>query len=191
MAEGDLHSDIDDDKKPGWGKKWEWRWYGRVAVPYPEQQKRNADFHAFGTHEQNARRAAELWSQATGGTGGSWQFGTYLHFLQDSYSHSEYAGNTTWGQSSGLNSRDHTSFDPEKAMKMAHATYDALKKFAEMRGCKCHEPDWDIVRKFVDIGYDRSTLLGAGGEYLGGVSDEQLMQKIGILNVPWRSRTGR
>ncbi len=75
---------------------------------------------------------------------------------------------------------------------MARDTYDKLKGFGQQRGCGCHgDPDWDVVRKFIDVGYDRATLLGAGGEYLRGVSDEQLSEKIGILDVPWRSRTGR
>jgi RHS repeat-associated protein len=192
IAEGDQRSDKDADKKPGLGLKTKRRAGKIVVVPNLDQQARNRDFHSFGTAEQNARRAAELFAQATGPNGGFWQFGTYLHFLQDSFSHREYAGNTTWGQSSGINSRDHTSFDPEKAMKMAHDTYDALKKFGEMRGCRCDgDPDWNLVRKFVDVGYDRTTLLGKGGEYLKGVSDDQLREKIGILGVPWRSHTGR
>jgi RHS repeat-associated protein len=57
---------------------------------------------------------------------------------------------------------------------MARDTYDKLKGFGQQRGCGCHgDPDWDVVRKFIDVGYDRATLLGAGGEYLRGVSDEQ------------------
>jgi RHS repeat-associated protein len=192
IAEGDQRSDEDDDKRPAWGKKWEMTWHGPIAVPYEEQQRRNADFHAFGTPEQNAARANQLYTEATQNGGNPHAFGTYLHFGQDSYSHSEYAGNITWGQSSGINSRDHTSFDPEKAMKMAHDTYDKLKSFGEMRGCHCNgNPDWDLVRKFVDVGYDRSTLLGRGGEYLKEVSDDQLREKIRILGVPWRSPTGR
>jgi RHS repeat-associated protein len=192
IAEGDQHSDDDEDKKPGWGKKWVMTWHGPVAVADEAQQKKNADFHAFGTPEQNIRRAAELISQASQGGGNLWAMGTYLHFLQDSYSHADFAGNTTWGQTSGGNSVDHTSFDPDKAMKMARDSYDKLKRFGEQRGCECHgDPDWEVVRRFIDVGYDRATLLGAGGEYLRGVSNEQLREKIGILNLPWRSQSGR
>lgn len=88
-------------------------------------------------------------------------FGTYLHFLQDSYSHQNYAGNTVIGQAPGGKSVDHTNFDPDRALKMAHDTYDTLRKFGEMRGCKCHgDPDWDVVRRFIDVGYDTSTKWG-------------------------------
>jgi hypothetical protein len=138
IANSDQHSDEDNDKKPGWGKKWETTWHGPVAVPDREQQKRNADFHAFGTLEQNAARAAVLLAQASQGGGSLSGFGTYLHFTQDSFSHSEYAGNTTWGQIRGGESRDHSSFDKGKAMDMAHDTYDKLKSFGDRRGCKCH-----------------------------------------------------
>jgi hypothetical protein len=111
-----------------------------------------------------------------------------LHFLQDSYSHREYAGNTTWGQIKGGESRDHTSFDKDKALDAAHATYDMLTKFAELRGCKCHDrPDWDRVKRFVGVGYSKWDPR----EAIWHVDDDQLREKIGILDVPWRSKTGR
>jgi RHS repeat-associated protein len=192
IAEGDLRSDLDEDKKPGWGKKWQLSWHGPVAVPYPEQQARNRDFHSFGTHEQNTRRSAELWAQATRGTGSLLAFGTYLHFMQDSYSHWDFAGNLIWGQTSGGNSVDHTNFAPGKAMDMAHHTYDDLQKFAEMRGCPCHgNPDWDLVKRFIGVGYDLSTRAGRAADYAKGVSDDQLREKIDILRVPDRTPSWR
>lgn len=192
IAEGDQHSDEDADKKSGWGNKVVTLWGQPAIIPDPEQQARNANFHAFGTVSQNARRAVELFADATRGTGNLWAFGTYLHFRQDSFSHSEYAGNTTWGQSSGVESRDHTSFDPDKAFQMAGATYNDLMKFARVRGCKCSgEPDWRKVREFIEVGYDSSNPWGAAGEYVGTVSDSQLRRKIGILQIPWRSANGR
>jgi RHS repeat-associated protein len=188
IAEGDLHSDEDADKKPGWGKMWIMTWHGPVAVPDEAQRRRNADFHAFGTPQQNAIRAAQLLAQASQGGGNLWAFGTYLHFLQDSYSHREYAGNTTWGQSSGGESRDHTSFDKNKAMEMAHDTYDKLREFGEQRGCRCHgDPDWNAVGQFIDVGYGRWDPRELGWH----VTNEQLREKIGILNVSWRSSSGR
>jgi len=192
IAEGDQHSDEDADKKPGWGKKWVMTWHGPVAVADEDQRRRNADFHAFGTPAQNARRAGVLLAQASQGGGNVWAFGTYLHFIQDSYSHRDFAGNTTWGQTSGGKSVDHTNFDPGKALDMAHDTYDKLKRFGEMRGCPCHgNPDWDAVRRFIDVGYDLSTPAARAVDFVSDVSNEQLWRKIGILNVPWRSSTGR
>jgi len=72
-------------------------------------------------------------------------------------------------------------------MKMAHDTYDKLKEFAKQRGCNCREPDWDVVRKFIDVGYDSWDPR----EWVWRVNDDQLREKIGILGVPWRSSTGR
>src|SRR5215831_16459594 len=192
IAEGDQHSDEDENKKPGWGMKWKMSWGRIIAVPFPEQQKRNVDFHAFGTHEQNTRRAAELLAQATSSTGGFWQFGTYLHFLQDSYSHWDFAGYSVWGQTTGGKSVDHTNFAPGKARDMAHSTYDEIRRFAEIRGCRCHgNPDWNLIDRFIDVGYDLSTPSGRAADFTRDVSDDQLRNKIGILNVPWRSANGR
>jgi RHS repeat-associated protein len=192
IAEGDQHSDEDSNKKPGWGKSAIGLPFGGgIIVDDPDQRERNVKFHAFGTPEQNAARAAELLSQASQGGGNPWAFGTYLHFLQDSYSHSEYAGNDTWGQVSGGNSADHTSFEKGKAMDMALDTYNKLARFGEQRGCRCHgDPDWHAVRRFIDVGYDDS-LLGGLQEVGRGVSNPQLRLKIQILGVPWRSPNGR
>lgn len=66
--------------------------------------------------------------------------------------------------------------------------YDKLKRFGELRGCRCHgDVDWDVVRRFIDVGYSRWDPR----ELVWEVSDEQLREKIRILNVPWRSPTGR
>jgi RHS repeat-associated protein len=191
IAEGDQHSDEDDDKKPALGMKTFWLGGQPMLVPDKAQQAKNRDFHAFGTVGENARRAAELFRQATGPNGGFWQFGTYLHFLQDTFSHREFAGNVTIGQVRKAKTVDHTSFDPKNAMDAAIATFDKLKEFAALRGCKCGEPDWDKVRRFIGVGYDSTSPVGAAGEIFGNVSDDQLRAKIGILNVPWRSANGR
>lgn len=192
IAEGDQHSDQDEDKKPEFGMQVvEGRNGQPVFLPDKAQQDRNRDFHAFGTVEQNTRRAAELLLLATGSNGGFWQFGTYLHFLQDSFSHRQFAGNVTFGQASKGNTVDHTSFDPKNAEDAAKATWDALEQFARLRGChKCAQPDWDRIRKFIGVGYDTYP-DGWCGEVFCGVSDAQLRAKIGILNVPWRSPNGR
>ncbi len=188
IAEGDQHSDEDADKKPGWGNKVVWIMGQPVVISDPAQQARNVNFHAFGTPSQNVSRAAELFAQATRGSGNLWALGTYLHFVQDSFSHRDFAGNTTWGHVPGGERVDHTNFDPNKAMQAAGKTFDDLKEFGRLRGCKCSgEPDWTKVREFIDVGY-----RGWNPEdIVREVSDSQLRQKIQILNVPWRSSTGR
>ena len=188
IAEGDQHSDEDADKKPGWGNKVVSMMGQPVIIPDFDQQKRNGAFHAFGTPAQNARRAAELLSQASRGGGNLFGFGTYLHFLQDSYSHKYFAGNTTWGQTSGGQGVDHTNNDPNKAMDMARASFDALRNFGRQRGCQCNgEPDWGKVRGFIDVGFGSWN----PADFLSEVTDAQLRRKIQILEVPWRSSTGR
>src|SRR6185436_12610555 len=84
IAEGNQQSDEDEMKKPGWGNKVVFNGGGPVIVPDLAQRTRNVDFHSFGTHDQNARRAAELLSQASRNGGNLFLFGTYLHFSQDS-----------------------------------------------------------------------------------------------------------
>jgi RHS repeat-associated protein len=193
MAEGDQRSDEDDDKKPGWGIELVTGPHGAlIPIPNPAQQARNANFHAFGTHEQNDRRAAELFAEAIRGNANPYLFGTYLHFIQDSFSHFDFAGNTTWGQFSAGKSVDHTSFNPDWAFEAAEATYYRIEQFARIRGCNCKdEPDWQKIREFIKVGYDTTTPLGRNCEILCDVSDEQLREKIRILDVPWRSADGR
>jgi len=179
IAEHDQRSDEDREKKPGLGIT-------------KAQRSNNIMFHAFGTPEQNDRRAAELLSQAFRNGGNIYALGTYLHFLQDSFSHHDYSGNSVIGQSPGGESVDHTNFDPDKAFKMAIDTYEKLREFGEMRGCRCNgDPDWEAVKKFISVGYDLSTRKGRAQDFAREVSDEQLRRKIGILNTPWRSPNGR
>jgi RHS repeat-associated protein len=179
IAEHDLKSDRDNDKAPGLGVT-------------EAQRRRNVLFHAFGTPDENAARSAELLTQAFRNGGNLDALGTYLHFLQDSYSHHDFAGNTVIGQVPGGERVDHTNFDAKKASDMAHDTYDRLKSFGEMRGCKCDgDPDWRKVQQFIDVGWDQGSRSGRIADFWKEVSNEQLRRKIEILGVPWRSATGR
>ena len=80
-------------------------------------------------------------------------------------------------------------------MEMALANWDKIKQYARNRGCQCQgdmsDKDWDRVKDFIDVGYNRSTGLGRAVDALRGVSSGQLRRKIEILNVPWRSAKGR
>jgi RHS repeat-associated protein len=188
IAEGDQHSDEDNDKKPRLGYSVSYFLGHGVIVPNRHQQKINADFHSFGTPEQNIQRSAELLAQASQGGGNPFAFGTYLHFLQDSYSHRDFAGNTGIGHVPGGERVDHTNFDAKKAMAMAHATFDALRAFGRRNGCDCDgEADWNTAQTFINVGYERWDPL----DLIWTVSDAQLRKKIGILQVPWRSPDGR
>ncbi|MGI9066905.1 MAG: Ig-like domain-containing protein [Pyrinomonadaceae bacterium] len=187
IAEGNQDSDESDRKKPGWGNFIGWSGQPTIVPDYA-QRYRNIAFHTFGTPAQNTSRAAELRAQAYSNGGNPFLFGTYLHFLQDSFSHRDFAGNNTWGQATGGQRVDHTNFDPKKAMDMARATFDALLAFGKRNGCGCNgEPDWKVVQDFIDVGYARWNPLDFGWQ----VSDAQLRRKIQILGLPWRSSNGR
>ena len=195
VAEGDQRSDEDDDKKPGPGLKIGLLPDGSVGlVPDWRQQQANMDFHAFGTDEQNARRANQLYREAVR-SGDPLRLGTYLHFLQDEFSHYLFAGNPVTGQLSEGNSVDHTTYNPWWSMEMARATWEKIKQYGKNRGCPCKgemtDADWKTVQDFIDVGYDQTTARGRGAAIALGVSDEQLRLKIKILDVPWRSADGR
>lgn len=176
IAEFDQLTDDDDDHAPG-----------------PGRTKRNVAFHAFGTHEQNAAREKELWRLASEGQGSLSNLGIFFHFLQDSFSHYDFAGNKNIGHGSAQHSADHTNTDPIKAMNMARASWDKLNQFGRDKGlcCKQQDPDWARVAAFISVGYDLSTVEGQYDNRVHEISPEQLRLKIGILDVPWRSANGK
>jgi RHS repeat-associated protein len=175
IAEFDQLTDDDPDHAPGFGRS------------------QNVDFHAFGTHAQNDLRRQQLFDQAVAGLGSLSNLGIFFHFLQDSYSHYDYAGNRNVGQATGLFAVDHTNTDTVKAMQMARSSWFWLNQFAKKKNpcCRPEEPDWQIVYKFVMVGYDLSTVGGQYDNNRHEISNEQLRRKIEILGVPWRSPNGR
>jgi RHS repeat-associated protein len=186
IASGDQDSDESELKKPAWGNSVVAINGQPTVVPDPGQRYRNTAFHTFGTASQNSRRAMQLLSQASQSGGNGFLFGTYLHFLQDSFSHRDFAGNETYGHLSALHRADHTSANTSRAMDMAHASFDALRALGRRNGCGCNgEPDWNVVQEFIDVGYGR----GSPADFLD-LTAAQLRRKIQILGVPWRSPSG-
>lgn len=189
IAKSDQLSDEDQDKGPGVGLKVTGGFRGGGIGADVAQQQRNADFHAFGTPQQNVSRAAALFGAVRQGGGNLMAIGTYLHFIQDSFSHREYAGHTTRGQAwPGGHKVDQTSFAKMTAFDMAMKAFLDLKAFGKMRGCKCDAgPDWGRIRAFIAVGWGQMNPIGLAYE----TSDDQLRAKIKLLGVPWRSATGR
>src|SRR5256885_11104848 len=101
------------------------------------------DYHALhaGSHEPYLEN---LWRKANAGNMESIQgeidnlneLGTYLHYLQDTFSHEGYT-NPSWGHGGALHSPDKTNGDVAKAMRMAGATWNALNDFAKRNKCGC------------------------------------------------------
>lgn len=134
IAEYDQLTDDDDDHAPG-----------------PMRAGRNVDFHAFGTHAQNAARQNEHWRRATQGQGSLSNLGIFFHFFQDSYAHYDFAGNARRGHGSAGRSPDHTNVDPDKAMKMAKATWDKLNEFGRDKGLCCKR--WKTLLSLSLLGF--------------------------------------
>lgn len=158
IAEWDQLADEKPELSPGFNKQYQ-----------------NVNFHAFGTHAQNAARRQELFDQAVTGLGSLSNLGLFFHFLQDGYSHYDYAGNETWGQASGGFAPDYTNTDLPKTRRMIADTWDKLNEYGRRKNicCKKEEPDWIAVEKFINL------------------SHKQLRQKIDTLGVPWRSPNGK
>lgn len=131
-------------------------------APGANRTYQNVAFHAFGTHAQNAVRRQELFNQALAGPGSLSNLGIFFHFLQDSYSHYDYAGNRRIGHGAGGHSPDHPNTNLEKARKMIAETWFWLNEFGRRKNlcCKKEGPDWGKVEQFINIGYDLSTKQG-------------------------------
>lgn len=123
--------------------------------PNFQQQQANIDYHGLhgGSHQPYLNMH---WRNATSATGGNLRrMGIYLHYLQDTFSHQGFV-DPLYGHSpvhGGNHADDKTDEDVEKAIDMAWATLNALKRFAARTGrrCDCNDTvSWDKVRKFAE-----------------------------------------
>jgi RHS repeat-associated protein len=184
IANGDQHVDEDPKTMPGFGGK------TVITDPRPNfaQQQANIDYHAL--HEGSHQPYLDMhWNRATAGRGSLAGLGIFFHYLQDTYSHRGFT-DPLYGHSpahGGSHADDKTDEDPDKAMEMAHATFDYLKKYArDKKGmCDCHDDvNWHVVRKFVDApGGNAITRRAYDIEH---VNPWYLNNKIQILGVPRR-----
>jgi hypothetical protein len=146
------------------------------------QQYVNAYYHALhpGSH---APFLAAHWQAATQGAGSLKEFGGYLHYLQDIFSHDGYTSPKCGHGCKDQHLPDHTRTDVEKTLRAAKATWKAIDDFAQQK-CGCQHQDWnpewdDRIRRFAEVGYpfevERRMFEG---------SDENLLVKKLILGVP-------
>jgi hypothetical protein len=121
--------------------------------------------------------------------------GTYLHYLQDTFSHKGFH-NSNHGHAGRGHYFDKTKSDPSRAIRMAKSTWDALIDFARKQGCKCN-PNWTpamgntIVDFSLAPGSATPTLnsIDSTGDILDSFITNPswyLNNKIQILGVPRR-----
>ena len=165
IADADQSTDENPDTAP---------WLGWTVA----QALSNADNHAF-TNWANSR-LNELRQSALSTTHNYVGMGRYLHFLQDTFSHSGYQ-NMILGQF-GFNGVDvpffggfvvdNTNHDLQKSEEMARSTFFAIHEWAKKKDCNC---------KFADLGSWWPTVL----DFLRADNGD-LERKRLILNVPKR-----
>ncbi len=179
IAIADQNTDIDHNTAPALGVSN----FPGSAPDYPAQQ-RNMDYHGLhpGGHQPYLQN---LWAKAMAGDMRTLQgelnnlngLGLYLHYLQDTFSHSGYS-NPSWGHGSAGHYADKTASSVSAAMGMAGATWKALNDFAEKKKCGCRgkfdQKWWDKVRQFAEA---------TGGPFYREISEDELNSKLNILGI--------
>jgi hypothetical protein len=112
----------------------------RTMSPFNSEQSRR-DWH-FTTPS----RRADLRQAALGGSLDA--LGMYLHALQDSYSHAGF--DPDFGHLMAGSDPDKTYLDPDKANAMARDTYDAIRRWMEVKTGLPQPDDWDNLAGMVD-----------------------------------------
>ena len=162
----------------------------RPAFGDTERQRQiNAFYHGLhpGSHQPYLDAH---WMNATMGRSGSLSgLGTYLHYLQDTFSHEGFT-DPKWGHSprhGATHAVDKTDDDVPKALRMAGATWIALNRFASEK-CGCHgtfdSSWWSQVEDFAKASggdfYDRHR------HSIEEIDPWFMNNKIRILGVPHR-----
>jgi RHS repeat-associated protein len=154
-----------------------------------EQQGKNAFYHALHPGAVEGVGNPALWRDATRDCGDIKALGQYLHYLQDTFSHAGfYDPKKGHGYTRG-HYPDHTiSAPPEKTLRMAKATWQALNDYARQTGC-CEDewrPGWDnVILRFAKIGLPFGPWRVI---FEGSISNLQL--KVDVLDVPSRYPDG-
>jgi hypothetical protein len=178
IANGDQGTDENPETAPAFGNT-------------PKQRQINAFYHALHPGSHLPYLEAH-WALASMGIRGNLAaFGSFLHYLQDMYSHAGFT-DPKWGHSpvrGGTHNTDKTDFDVPRAMRMSRSTWDSLVDFAmQTKRCGCkREPDpdtWKTVQEFSEASgggfYDRRR------HTIDEIDAGYLDNKIRILGVPYR-----
>ena len=151
IADADQSVDENPDTEPWLG------WNGR-------QRQINSDNHSF--NPGNSGNLFNLHSNAMNGRTNYVVFGTYLHYLQDTFSHRGYDSSLI-GQfgSNGTDLPivggflvDNTNHDIGKSVQMAAATWFAIRDWIKVHKCLCDDQGdtsvdtwWPQVMKFLSL----------------------------------------
>lgn len=163
IAEGNQATDEEEDKYPGRGR----------SGP-------NAVYHALHPNATAGTASPLLMYFALNPKPDNRRMGNALHYLQDSFSHEGYS-DSYWGHAKAGHYYDKTNSDPEKAMRMAEATWDALMDFGRRKGCECNSSMDSATREAVDL-FNRSP--GANFGYLNTIDSSGGYLDFGIVNPP-------
>jgi RHS repeat-associated protein len=129
IADADQSTDENENTSPGPG--------------FTSQQRRqNRDFHDLKPGNREGFVADDQWNEVLSGATNYVALGRYLHFLQDSFSHTGFESDV-FGHLARLHYYDKTDSDVPRAMRMAAATWEALNRYASEKKCSCRG-DWDI-----------------------------------------------
>ena len=191
IANEDQGTDEDSNTLPGLGDT-------------EQQRMQNRVFHALHPGAGEGVGSKLLWQGAMNEAGGYRWLGRYLHYLQDTFSHSGYT-NHTYGHSPlnmglgnlvyGDHDTDKTAYDPVKARRMAGATWNALLEYAKAKKCGCNprwdESWWNQLNNFINIATDSprlSTIDARQREIANpGLGDpDALLRKRRALGLPDR-----
>lgn len=190
IAEGNQKQDEDENFSPA-------QWHGLVPDSLEigtedgkRQRERHRKYHALTDRENDEGNLAELLGPALKGVnekscGGGQKyrteqltnFGRYLHYLQDTFSHRDYT-HPSYGHALGGHSPDLPHNNVDKAMDMARKTYEVLARYGDKLKCCTPSPadggnvQWDKVRQFFTL---------KGGSKLHSINDQELDAKRRIL----------
>jgi hypothetical protein len=149
--------------------------------PGPGKTYQNSKYHALHEGAREGVGSRELWNQAISPIPNFLKFGTYLHYLQDTFSHRGFH-NSNIGHLTEGHFFDKTKSDPARAVRMAKSTWDALIEFARKVGCKCN-PSWtpEMSNTIVDF----VLAPGSANPTLNSIDSTGGYIDAFITNPPW------
>lgn len=179
-----------------------------ATLPGPGESEKNTKYHALHPGARQGVGSPELWNESLKGSFNIIGLGNYLHYLQDTFSHSGYTdpedGHGPFGLENGdsFNRGNHvvdkTYYDVPKTLRMAYSTWKAMKDWAKLK-CNCKGNDWDNswfdqIKRFAELGpnWADARVFDIEGNIAGSVghpiwaNHSLLRAKSSALGIPMR-----